>query len=149
MKFIFPSNGIRQFCNVQVRGVSVKRMSEILACHSTRYSASYWLAQIQDTIAKDLGNVYLFGSGAKLNYSVYWGCFTIYGYADGGDDILSAIAEIKCLDALREAKKQHMEMMVQRQSYQVINDKKVYPTLDVSVDNNTKYVERNCSLLTY
>jgi hypothetical protein len=142
MKFIKPNTTLRQYDTVKVTNISPKRMAQCLACVDSIRSYHFWIAEIENVMCNDTANIYMFRSGAKLNWSQYSGAFTIYGYSDGGDDIRAAIAELKCLDSLVKAKADFQKMVEFQHTYTVQNGAKMYPTLDVTFSRNTQYPQK-------
>jgi len=96
MKFIIPEGGPRQFSSVPVK-VSAKVLAEILCFIRTGNEVADWGYRLK----RADGEFLCFGSGAKL--CKRGRSFYIYGYHYSGEDILSAIGELKMAECLRKA----------------------------------------------
>lgn len=130
IRFLGAKNNIRQYGTVQVV-VGVKTMIGVVLQHDTTLGLS--IESLKEAL-KTPGEFFMFRSGAKL-CNVDGKKFYIKGYASDGADISAAMAELRMLEALREAKRHCNRMMVLNQSYQVLDGKKRYPEL--SVDAST------------
>jgi len=135
MKFIISDKLIRQYSYVIVK-VSSPVLAQILSCGDLHTSQDSWLDRIKGSKSGCSDSLlWLFKSGAKLSWSSIANGFGIYGYADGGGDIYSAMEELKVLDSLRLAKNHYRKLAELNQTYRVIEGEKIYPCLSVSLAN--------------
>ena len=132
IRFSGVKDNIRQYGTVRVV-VGVKTMLGIVIQHDTTHGLS--IESLKEAL-KTSGEFFMFRSGAKL-CSVDGKKFYIKGYASDGADISAAMAELRMLDALREAKRHCNRMMVLNQSYRVLDGKKRYPELRVDASTFT------------